>query len=347
MDRDNIQWVTINGTHVPIINGKPDYSKLSQKKYEKTKHYLRQFGTGIHAFIKEEDYNPARDKVIEFSEQEIQDACDDVVGNVKDYDWQKRTDYGELANKMIEKIKEITGDEFAKSNTYALWINAATAKIKEYKAEQFLKTMPKLETTDYAEILYGTNRSNYLKSLDAPYGSAERDMYTSNCQRCVQAWYLRHLGYDVEAMPYSGEESRWGTFEKDSSNAKIHGWGWSTSMFIRSTLKTSFEGANKQWASTQLKQIKDIATADGPGACYILSLDWRGCKYAHVCIVHNDNGVVKFIDPQTSKEGREVYFDPHVYRLVTENTKLTRIDQAKLNGEVINEIVKARDQQSK
>ena len=201
--------------------------------------------------------------------------------------------------------------------------------------------MPKLKKKSSENVSFGTNRENYLKSI-AGDSDEEYNKYTSNCQRCVQAWYLRHLGYDVEALPYEGTRDRFG-YPEDSSNYKISRWGWEEAIFCRNTVTTAFQGENKQWASTQLKQIKDIATKDGSGSCYILSLFWRGSKDAHVIIVHNDEGNVKFIDPQTNRSDREAYFNPNVYKLITEKTEMRRIDKAKLNGEVIKYVVKAKE----
>ena len=210
-------------------------------------------------------------------------------------------------------------------------------KIREHKADEFLKTMPKLDTKDLSKINEGTNLANFLQSRYKDFDHK----YTWNCQRCVAAWYLRHLGYNVEAMPYEGERGFF-SFSSGSSNAKIDAQGWSFAMFNKAGLVKSFEGKNKQWASSQLKELTNIAKNDGPGACYITRLSWRGGDDAHVFIVYNDNNDIKFIDPQDNTDASK-YFDPAQYALITNETRMIRIDKATLNGEAIKYIVKPQE----
>lgn len=339
------RWVTINHTPVFIKPGQSVSDAFEErenykKEYTKTKHYIKMYGTGMYGFTTEEKYNPQFDEMIEFSDEELQDELNKLV-DLKDFSYDKPTDYRELSAKALEVIKKITGDNHATINQYAKFYNNFISPILTEKADQYLKTLPKLDTKDLNVIDYGANRKNYNKSLDSPYNSPEYLAYTSNCQRCVAAWYLRHLGYDVEAMPYEGKyDNKTWTYEKGSSNAKISGWGWHKAMFQRNTIKTVFQGKNKQWASSQLKEITNIVKNDGPGACYMLSLSWRGSRDAHVAIVYNDAGEVRFIDPQNNRTNRENWFNPNLYALITEKTELIRIDQAKLNGEVITDIVR-------
>lgn len=337
-DSRDVKWVTINGAHIPLKNGETPQDYFNKK----SKHIKRRYGLNKYAFEENPDYKPFDDDIIlEFSDNELQKAMDDQIGDLNDYSYDKHTDYNEFKEKCLKVIKEITGDENPRINEYVDFYNKSVGKILQHKANEFLKTMPKLQDKTSENIMFGTNRNNYLWSVSQS-NNADYDKYTSNCQRCVQAWFLRHLGYDVEALPYEGNRESFG-YADGSPNDKISRWGWTEAIFCRSTVTTSFEGKPKQWASSQLKEIKDIATKDGPGACYFLSVHLRGSSNGHVLIVHNDNGNIQFIDTQDGRANREVYFNPNVYKLITEKTYMKRIDNAKLNGEVIKYVVKAKE----
>ena len=244
-DSMDVKWITVRGNHIPLKEGQTIQEYFAEKKqieeemkYKPTKHIKRSFGMK-YAFEKDPNYQATRwDQEIYFSDQALKDALKEEIGDLDQYDFEEETNYKELSTKLLAKIKEVTGDDTATINEYIEFYNEAISPILTHKAEQFLKTMPKLKDVDAKQILEGTNRQNYLESLR--YSGEEFDKYTSNCQRCVQAWYLRHLGYDVEAMPYEGKEDKFfHSFPPGTPNRKIYGWGWSTAIYQRNTINSA------------------------------------------------------------------------------------------------------------
>lgn len=341
---NEIQWITMNGNHIPIKPGQSKDDAIDQFIANKPK--TKQYGIvyyGSKAELVEMDvynqFTPYRQEgIVNIDEDEINEVINNSIGDLNKYTWDQETDYGSLAAQIRSQLNNIGIDsKISSSKLISNMIVNQFAKIRTHKAEEFLKTMPKLDTKNLSEITEGANLANFLKNTYSEGGHK----YTWNCQRCVAAWYLRHLGYNVEAMPFDAERGFF-SFPSGSSNAKVDSYGWSFAMFNRNELIQSFEGKNKQWASSQLKELTNIAKNDGPGACYITRVSWRGADSSHVFIVYNDNNEVKFIDPQDNSDASK-YFDPAQYTLVTNETKMTRIDKATLNGEVMKHIVKAND----
>lgn len=351
---EDVKWITVNGNHIPIKEGQSINeainsffnNKKEKPKREPRKMQIVYIAGKAQLFDKAEadEYTLARKgDEVNIDEDELNEVSNSVIGDINNYSYDKPTDYTELRNKINQKLLDLGLDnEILRTEFISNYIVNSFNKIREHKAETFLKTMPKLENVDAKTILRGCNQDNRAWSYQFYDSDVEKfDMYTSNCQRCVAAWYLRHLGYDVEAMPYIGKwDQKTHSFPTGSPNDILYRQNrsnWALAMFCRNTLTASFMGKPKQWASSQLKEITNIAKKDGSGACYVLTLDWRGSSDSHVIIVHNDNGNVKFIDPQTGKSNQERVFSK--LNLITNNTQLIRIDKAKLNGEVINQIV--------
>lgn len=251
-------------------------------------------------------------------------------------------------------------------------LEQATFQPRIKAAEEYLSTMSKLELTDDAYdneviIAEGANYNNYHEAERVyKYGWDDKgeynpekakklyDAYTSNCQRCVMAWFLRNQGYDVQALEWDGEIGSGNyNWEKNPSNYRLvraaprikrsDGYmrrNWSFSGFnIPDDTTYDYNGKNKQWASTQFKEISKMVEDAGSGAVYFCSVYWRGQNSGHVFIVHNDNGKARFIDPQDNSDASK-YFDKNRYGLVTENTTVLRVDKLTLNGDILPDIVK-------
>jgi len=236
-------------------------------------------------------------------------------------------------------------------------------------AERYLSTMPKISDDINKQWAAdtGANYNNYHEAKRVyKYGWDDKgeynpekakklyDAYTSNCQRCVMAWFLRYQGYDVQASEYDGSD-KYNNFSEteNPSNYKLEkaaprlkrsdGYmhrNWSFSGFnIPNDTMFDYNGKNKQWASTQFKEISNMVENAGPGAVYFCSVSWRGHNTSHVFVIHNDNGKARFIDPQDNSDASK-YFDKNQYGLITEDTTLLRVDKFTLNGDVLPEIVK-------
>lgn len=131
-----------------------------------------------------------------------------------------------------------------------------------------------------------------LSMADALKGAnpkfARGTQYAVNCQRCVQTYELRRRGYDVETLP------------KPKKNNTIV---WGNECFVDSSGNTP--------SFTFNQREKDIrsALADAPdGSRHIIYTAWKNSRSAHVFIAEKENGIIRFVDPQTNKDNVEDYF---------------------------------------
>lgn len=151
-----------------------------------------------------------------------------------------------------------------------------------------------------------------LKKTNPNYGKHEA--YSMNCQKCVPAFELRMRGYDVTAKWYN---------EKDECTQLLLD---PFSAFLDSEIKIAPDG----WINAGKTIVNDMKRYGHGSRIEISLLDPEG--YGHVIMALNDNGVVKFVDPQTGK-----YF-----KLAGENgnikVKYARIDNAKINLNLLKEM---------
>lgn len=116
--------------------------------------------------------------------------------------------------------------------------------------------------------------------------------YRNNCQRCVQTYELRRRGYDVEAMPKKrkGDTVNWGS-------EIFNGYGKSP------------QATRNAFTFNQTEAAVKAELANAPeGARYTIYIQWKKSRSAHVFIAEKDNGVVKYLDPQTNKVDASDYF---------------------------------------
>lgn len=112
--------------------------------------------------------------------------------------------------------------------------------------------------------------------------------YGVNCQRCVQAYELRRRGYDVEALP------------KPKKNNTII---WENECFVDSS------GNTPSFTFNQSEKAIRNALANAPdGSRHIIYTAWKNSKSAHVFIAEKENGIIRYIDPQSNMDDVEYYF---------------------------------------
>lgn len=112
--------------------------------------------------------------------------------------------------------------------------------------------------------------------------------YGVNCQRCVQAYELRRRGYDVEALP------------KPKKNNTII---WGNECFVDSS------GNTPSFTFNQSEKAIRNALANAPdGSRHIIYTAWKNSKSAHVFIAEKENGIIRYIDPQSNMDDVEYYF---------------------------------------
>jgi len=109
-----------------------------------------------------------------------------------------------------------------------------------------------------------------------PHYNASFEAYSSNCQRCVLTYEARRRGYDVTALPtYKGDMLPYsGDYLKALSNPKVVNTGKS------------------------VRKIESELRKYGSGSRAIISV--RKGYNGHVFIAENNNGKIKYIDPQTN-----------------------------------------------
>lgn len=175
------------------------------------------------------------------------------------------------------------------------------------------------------------------------------DEYTSNCQRCVMAWWLRYQGYNVEAMPWDGENGESNKILKQNTPRIGTNTGsrkdWSYAGFnIPHGTVFDYAGKDGERSATQFKNINEMVKQSENGSVFFCSVSWRHTKLGHVFIVHNDNGNVRFIDPQDNSDA-SVYFSQKnksgQSKIVPAETTLLRVNDLTLNGDVLPQIVKS------
>jgi SPP1 gp7 family putative phage head morphogenesis protein len=129
---------------------------------------------------------------------------------------------------------------------------------------------------DISDALKGTN-PNY--SLGG--------QYKVNCQRCVQAYEFRRRGFDVEALP------------KPKIGNTID---WGNECFVNAN------GVKPPFRLHQSENSVKNELANAPdGARYIIYTAWKSHS-AHVFIAEKENGIIKYVDPQTGDADVKDYF---------------------------------------
>lgn len=114
--------------------------------------------------------------------------------------------------------------------------------------------------------------------------------YTQNCQRCVQAYELRRRGYNVVATkrPKKNNTIVWGyeCFTDENGNPVNFVHGQTVSM------------------------IKKVLNSAPDGSRYTIYVKWKGRGTgAHVFIAEKENGVARYIDPQSGNMNVADYFN--------------------------------------
>ena len=159
-----------------------------------------------------------------------------------------------------------------------------------------------------------------LKGVNPHYADSKAnddERYTSNCQRCVLAFVARLRGYKVEAKPYIGRP------------------GYRDPIFLDGGIKKVFEGADDAHvdggtAVQQREKIESSLTEWGNGAVGIISVAWAHRNSAHAYIAMNDNGVIKWFDPQCPSKDASTYISTG--NIKCWYTKMMRVDDKKFTN---------------
>ena len=148
--------------------------------------------------------------------------------------------------------------------------------------------------------------------------------YDTNCQRCVVAFEVNMRGYNVAALPNSG-----------NSDIYPHSDNW-TKFFGKDI--NSMVSVSSTSVSSQKNKILNQMGAWGGHSRAVLEVKWKGKDYGHVINIINTKSGVSAWDAQT---GRRVSLDNILSRSSLKNTKLLRTDDANLNNSHIHNAIQA------
>lgn len=166
----------------------------------------------------------------------------------------------------------------------------------EPEKERFIETQKEIEKLlamkPGVSVIGGKTRGASMNITDALQGAnpnfSQGGQYRVNCQRCVQTYEYRRRGFDVEALP------------KPKKGGKIK---WGNECFIDK------QGNVPQFTYNQTEQqIKDELTKAPDNARYIIYIKWSTSRTAHVFIAEKENGIIRYVDPQSAKDDVSDYF---------------------------------------
>lgn len=158
--------------------------------------------------------------------------------------------------------------------------------------------------------------------------------YKVNCQRCVQTYELRRRGYDVSAMPKPTDAG---------ANPII----WGAECFVKPNAGESLaDAAYNKFTFGQTKEDIQKVLENAPRNCrYVIYVQWQKVKASHVFIAQKDNGVIRYIAPQTGDSDVKRYFD------IGKNSNFgyCRLDNKPItdNNEILRSTVKGEKNDSK
>ena len=129
--------------------------------------------------------------------------------------------------------------------------------------------------------LEGTADDLDLKKVNPNYRWSSNDEYSRNCYNCVVAYEMRMRKYDVTAQP-----------ERKNKYLSRH----PEAAWVEPDVKTIHTGEDPY------QKIKDAFEEWPDGARAEVAIIWKGIKDGHVFMAKEENGQIKFLDPQRNKE---------------------------------------------
>lgn len=165
------------------------------------------------------------------------------------------------------------------------------------------------------EHLNREHLDDVIKGVNPYYNQsklAKDNRYLQNCQRCVVAFVARLRGYNVESKPR--------LFPANGSRDPVFLNGGETKFFEGAT-DDHVEGKT---GDAQRANIEKNLKNWGDGAIGLVSVAWQGRQSAHIFVAMNDNGVIKWIDPQNPSRNAGEYVKNGVIQ--PWYTKMIRVD---------------------
>lgn len=221
----------------------------------------------------------------------------------------------------IKRIQQTPKSELIKDGT--LQDKMTKKGLLEMKSSEF--ELPAKGKISLSKALSGTN-PNYIKGV--------RNEYSTNCQRCVPTYEMRRRGYNVEALPNSGDG-----LGRLSMIVKMWGLNKNDKYYISSKLLVG--GANKKVDYNQeyadwFKFIGDMPN----GARVQVGWMWKGSRTGHTIMAEKKAGKLVFIDPQTQSIKNRDEFVADVKARPRYAFWAFRVDNRELDKEMIKLIMK-------
>ena len=221
----------------------------------------------------------------------------------------------------IKRIQQTPKSELIKDGT--LQGKMTKKGLLEMKSSEF--ELPAKGKISLSKALSGTN-PNYIKGV--------RNEYSTNCQRCVPTYEMRRRGYNVEALPNSGDG-----LGRLSMIVKMWGLNKNDKYYISPKLLAG--GANKKVDYNQeyadwFKFIGDIPN----GARAQVGWMWKGSRAGHTIMAEKKAGKLVFIDPQTQSIKNRDEFVSDVKARPRYAFWAFRVDNRELDKEMIKLIMK-------
>lgn len=221
----------------------------------------------------------------------------------------------------IKRIQQTPKSELIKDGT--LQGKMTKKGLLEMKSSEF--ELPAKGKISLSKALSGTN-PNYIKGV--------RNEYSTNCQRCVPTYEMRRRGYNVEALPNSGDG-----LGRLSMIVKMWGLNKNDKYYISPKLLAG--GANKKVDYNQeyadwFKFIGDMPN----GARAQVGWMWKGSRAGHTIMAEKKAGKLVFIDPQTQSIKNRDEFVADVKARPRYAFWAFRVDNRELDKEMIKLIMK-------
>lgn len=221
----------------------------------------------------------------------------------------------------IKRIQQTPKSELIKDGT--LQDKMTKKGLLEMKSSEF--ELPAKGKISLSKALSGTN-PNYIKGV--------RNEYSTNCQRCVPTYEMRRRGYNVEALPNSGDG-----LGRLSMIVKMWGLNKNDKYYISPKLLVG--GANKKVDYNQeyadwFKFIGDMPN----GARAQVGWMWKGSRAGHTIMAEKKAGKLVFIDPQTQSIKNRDEFVADVKARPRYAFWAFRVDNRELDKEMIKLIMK-------
>lgn len=172
-----------------------------------------------------------------------------------------------------------------------------------------------------------TKKIDFIKELRAVnphYDPDVKNIYSTNCQRCVVAYEARLRRLDVEALPALSMDKAKDPF--------ADGKNW----LLAFDEKKGFIPKRRYYT---IEGIEESFTPLIEGARMQILIDWEGNDIAHVFMAIKKNNKVEFFDPQTGADDKECrkYFLKKLTLILG-----AQIDELKFNSTFIRDYMKEK-----